>query len=312
MYWCLNNRALGLSLPVRQTLELAASAGFGGIDFMLRDLLEEGVDPAEARTMADDLGLRAGAWPLPVDWRGDRDRFELDLAQLPRFAEAAAVLGATRTGTWVMPETPRDGSSRLKSALGADHGLDSQTERAATAAFHGDRLGAIARVLADFGIQLGLEVIGVESFRTGGGVPFVTRLGELGPWLGSLLCDYPNVGILLDAFHLYAAKEGIEAGLVWGVDRVVWVHVADLPAKWGGDRGTILDHDRGLPGENGAVGVAPFLQRLVDEGYKGPVTPEPGARCQSLLGRPAEEIVRLVAEAMRSVWPSPVPYRERG
>ena len=52
----------------------------------------------------DDLGLRGGAWPLPVDWRGPDDRFRNDLRELPRYAQAAALLGLYRTGTWVLPE----------------------------------------------------------------------------------------------------------------------------------------------------------------------------------------------------------------
>ena len=45
--------------------------------------------------------------------------------------------------------------------------------------------------------------------------------------LGELRDQHPNVGVLVDAFHLFAAGEELEAGFVWGDDRVVWVHVAD-------------------------------------------------------------------------------------
>ena len=31
----------------------------------------------------------------------------------------------------------------------------------------------------------------------------------------------------MDAFHLFAAGEGCEEGLVWGAGAVVWVHLAD-------------------------------------------------------------------------------------
>src|SRR5690606_37036581 len=109
---------------------------------------------------------------------------------------------------------------------------------AATAAFHLDRLGAIARILNAHGVRLGLEVIGVESFRAGRGVPFVTRLSDLDRSLGSIWQE-SNVGILVDGFHLFAAGESMEVALAWGVDRVVWVHVADLPATSPPHRGTI-------------------------------------------------------------------------
>jgi sugar phosphate isomerase/epimerase len=233
----------------------------------------------------DDLGLRGGAWPLPVSWKGDAGRFARDLERLPRLAEVAATLGLTRSGTWVMPETPPGASL------------------AATVDLHIARLGAIARVLADQGSRLGLEAIGVESFRTGQGELFVPRLGDLDRVLGALWDEAPNLGILLDGFHLYAAGETVEAGLAWGVERLVWVHVADLPASAGPDRRAIRDDDRGLPGENGAIDARDLLRRLAEEGYHGPVTAEPMAGCRALAGMSVSSAVRRVAEAIRSVWP---------
>src|SRR4051794_8100009 len=105
MFSSFNARALGLQLSAAEALDLAAAAGFAGVDLMVRDLVEAGEDRIELRARKDDLGLRGGAWPLPVDWRGARDRFLHDLDRLPRLAEAAATLGLTRTGTWVLPET---------------------------------------------------------------------------------------------------------------------------------------------------------------------------------------------------------------
>ncbi|WP_406693591.1 TIM barrel protein [Singulisphaera sp. Ch08] len=263
----------------------------------MRDMLAEEVDPKVVRSRLADLGLQAGAWSLPVDWRGDAGRFAHDLEQLSRFAEAAAVVGARQTGTWVMPET--------LATLEPDGNRSSLL--AATAEMHVQRLGAIARVLANHGVRLGLEVIGVESFRSGRGVPFVTRLSELDRQLGAIWQESANLGILVDGFHLYAADETIEAGFAWGVDRIVWVHVADLPTSSRSDRSAIQDHDRGLPGENGAIDSGQLLRRLAEEGYSGPVTAEPGAKCRSLAGRSAQEIARLVASAMNAVWPQPTP-----
>lgn len=297
MYSSFNARALGLNLSTRETIELAAAAGFGGVDFLMRELRAEAVDPHEVRIRLEDLGLRAGAWSLPVDWRGDAGRFTQDLEQLSRYAEAAAVLGASRTATWVMPETL---------ALPGPDG-ERAAVLASTVELHIDRLGAIARVLANHGVRLGLEVIGVASFRSGRGIPFVTRLSELDPQLGAIWQESANLGILVDGFHLYAADEEIEAGLAWGVDRIVWVHVADLPRSSPSDRAGIKDHDRGLPGENGAVDSARLLRRLEEAGYSGPVTAEPGARCRTIAGRSAREIARLVASAMDAVWPHPTP-----
>ena len=93
--------------------------------------------------------------------------------------------------------------------------------------------------------------------------------------------------------------------MAWGVGRVVWVHVADLPASapLDPDRSTILDHDRGLPGEHSAVGTRELLELLATSGYDGPVTAEPMAGCRSLAGLNHEQTVRKVSAALRSVWP---------
>jgi sugar phosphate isomerase/epimerase len=294
MFTSFNPRAVGLRLPTHDVVGLAAAAGFEGVDLMVRDLVDDGVDPQSLRARMDALGLRGGAFPLPVDWRGERALFDRDLARLPALAEAAAVLGLRWTGTWVMPETPGRFEDPREQAR----------HRAETVALHVERLGRIARALGPFGIRLGLEVIGVASFRTGRGEPFVTRLADLGPLLASVRREADNVGVLVDAFHLYAAGEPVEAGLAWGGGVVVWVHVADLPAAAPADRGGIRDHDRGLPGEHGAVPSRRLLARLLEEGYDGPVTAEPLAGCRALAELSAEQVARRVAGAVRSVWPA--------
>jgi sugar phosphate isomerase/epimerase len=293
MFMSWNARAAGLDLSAEESIDLAAGAGFGGMDLMVRDIVDAGTDPIGLRARMDDLGLCAGAFPLPVEWRGDAARFERDLARLPRLAETAALLGLTRTATWILPETP---NRFLDPAAQAAH-------RSEVVAFHVERVGRIARILAQQGIRLGLEVIGVESFRSGRGEPFVARMADLDPVLGAIWKASPNLGVLVDAFHLYAAGEAVEVGLAWGVGRVVWVHVADLPSSSTGGRSAILDPDRGLPGEHGAVDCRGLLSRLASAGYDGPVTAEPMKGCRSLAGLSADQAVRRVAAALRSVWP---------
>ncbi len=82
------------------------------------------------------------------------------------------------------------------------------------------------------------------------------------------------------------------------------MHVADLPATAPPDRAAIVDHQRGLPSENGTVDSHRLLRRLVDAGYNGPVTAEPMTGCRWLAGLSTEATVRRVAEALHSVWPA--------
>jgi sugar phosphate isomerase/epimerase len=285
-----NARAAGLEMSAATTIDVAARAGFDAVDLLVRDLLEAGEDPRRLRQQMDDLGLHGGAFPMPVTWRGDADRFAQDLAALPRLAEAAATLGLLRTGTWVMPETPAE--------LGAGALALTTTRR-----LHVDRLGAIARVLEPFRIQLGIEVLGVASMRSGRGRPFVTRMGALEDVLGPPQAIGPNVGVVVDGWHLHAAGETVEAALCWGIERIVWVHIADLRAGAAADREAMNDQERGLPGENGAIDSHALLERLGGEGYRGPVTAEPMAGSPALEGLDGETAAHAIAAALRSVWP---------
>ncbi len=260
VYSSFNARALGLKLAAEEAIRLASENGFGGVDVMIRDAVEEGTDLRRLRRERDDLGLKPGAFPFPFDWRGDEGAFLADMKRLPAYAEAAAQLGLTRTATWVAPECPE--------------GLD----RASTRERHRDRLARIADELKKCEIRLGLEVIGVRSSRSGRNAPFINQLEDLEPFLRELATSTAaNLGVVADSWHLYAAGEAIAAVLAFGVENVVWVHVADLPQGTGLDRATMIDSERGLPRPNGAVESTALLKALAVRGYDGPVTAEPRA-----------------------------------
>ena len=293
MYASWNARAVGLGLTAGETIEVAAQAGFDAVDLLVRDLFESRVDPQSVRGRMDELGLRGGAWPLPVHWRGNPEQFAEDVHDLPRYARAAATLGLQRTGTWVLPET----DSTLFPGFEGDDLLRR------TIRLHVERLGKIAAILADHGSRLGLEIMGPTSARRGPGPDFVHQYHRLTDQLGELRDEHPNVGVLIDAFHLFAAGEGVEAGLVWGVDAVVWVHVADSANP---DRLRVLDQERALPGETGLANCRGLLKRLAEQGYDGPVTGEPLKHCRSLQGLDALATAQRTLASLQTVWPGPL------
>jgi len=290
MYTSFNARAVGLTLSAIDTVELTSLAGFDGVDLMVRDLSTAGERPETLRKRMNDLGVIGGAFPLPVNWRGDELSFRRDLADLDRHADVAATLGLTRTGTWVMPEIPErlDGPSGYRDTL----------------AFHLDRLGAIAQMLESRRIRLGLEVIGVERFRSGRTPKFITRIGGLAPVLHPLSQAHANVGVLLDTFHLFAADDRLESVIALGVEAVVWVHVADLPSGASTDRDQIEDPVRGLPGDHGSIDNQSTLRPLKMRGFNGPVTAEPLAQCASIQGLNSNDTAVAAADSLWAVWPS--------
>ena len=79
-------------------------------------------------------------------------------------------------------------------------------------------------------------MIGVPSFRTGRGRPFLQRMADLDPLLETIRREAPNVGVLIDLFHLHAAGESIESAFGLGNGSLVRVHVAELPASAAGER----------------------------------------------------------------------------
>ncbi len=288
MYASFNARAVGLSLPTHETIALAAQAGFRGVDLMVRDALEAGDDFKVLRARMDDLGLRAGAFPLPMNWRGDEAAFEEGVRKLPTYARAAADLGLIRTATWVMPEW-----------VAEDH-----DPRISAREFHVRRLGKIAKILDDHGVRLGLEVIGVDSSRSGRGLPFVHRLADVEPLRAQIEAEAGvPVGILADSWHLYAAGEPAETVLGWEARQIVWVHVADVAVHDPADRHLLRDDKRGLPGETGRVESRRLLEILQSRGYDGPVTAEPLTKCHALAGLDPARVAHATFKAIQSVWP---------
>jgi sugar phosphate isomerase/epimerase len=155
-------------------------------------------------------------------------------------------------------------------------------------------------VLASHGISLGLEIMGPITARTGARTAFVQRYVDLPDRLGQLRQEHPNVGVLVDAFHLFAAGEGPEAALVWSVDAIVWVHVADSALP---DPATLYDHERALPGATGLGDSQVLLEHLAQRGYEGPVSAEPLGVCASLAGLEPLAAAKRTRAAIHSVWP---------
>jgi sugar phosphate isomerase/epimerase len=280
MYTCLSPHAIGVQAnDIDQALAAARTGGFDGVEINVAhvaDLIDQ-AGPDAARKKYADAKIRPAAFGLPVEWRNDEARWRADLDNLPRYAKAARALGVTRTATWVLP-------------MSNDRALDENIR------FHIDRFKPIAEIVAQHGIRLGLEFIGPKTLRDTQKHPFIWKMSdmlELGRKIG------PNVGLLVDVWHLYTSHGTLEDLRNLKADDVVYVHVNDAPRGIEIDRQ--MDDVRDLPGATGVIDIAGFLRALKEIGYDGPVTPEPFKK--ELKDLPGDEArLKTVGKAMDAVF----------
>jgi len=280
MYTCLAPHAINVQAnDLDQAIAAARVGGFEGLEIpvaQVADLIDQhGVDAI--RKKFADAKIRPAAFGLPVEWRQDDARWRAGLEKLPRQAKAAQALGVKRSATWVLP-------------MSDERELDDNIR------FHIDRFQPIARILADHDIRLGLEFIGPKTLRDTKRHPFIWRMFDmlaLGRKIG------PNVGLLLDVWHLYTSHGTLEDMEKLKSEDVVYVHVNDAP------RGTAIDEQldniRDLPGATSVIDIAGFLRTLKEIGYDGPVTPEPFKNALKEL--PNDEArLKLVGKSMDDIF----------
>ncbi|GAB6165158.1 sugar phosphate isomerase/epimerase [Thermostilla marina] len=266
--------AIGVSADLRQSIEWAVKYGFEAVE-PRADALSK-LDDAELASLLDGLKAKNLTWSvtgLPVQFRGDEADFVADLKRLPQFAKVLNKAGADRLGTWIVP-----GSNELTFRRNFSR--------------HAKRLAAVARILDDYDLRLGLEYVGPKTSWTRYRYPFIHTMDEMKELIACI--DLPNVGITLDSWHWYTAQETIDDLRSLPGDRIISVHLNDAPAGLAVDEQ--LDTSRELPCATGVIDLKTFLSGLVEIGYDGPVYCEPFKK--ELRTLPPEKAVETVAEAM--------------
>jgi sugar phosphate isomerase/epimerase len=189
-------------------------------------------------------------------------------------------LGCTRTATWCPPAS--------------DERTYEENWR-----WHVARFRPIAEVLDEYGCRFGIEFIGPQTLRSKRKYTFVYTLQgmmELAAAIGT-----GNVGLLLDAWHLYTSGGSVEDLDSIVAQDVVTVHVNDAPA--GVPLAEQVDNVRCLPMETGVIDLPAFMRKLADMGYDGPVTPEPfSQRINEIAGRDPLQAAQVVAGYMDKMW----------
>ena len=264
-------------------LSAVKNAGYDAVDLPVRDIFEQGLPVATVKARLTHFQLQCGASPFPYDWRGSDQAFQEMLPKLPSLLGFAREIGVTRFYT------------RVSESLADDE------THAQAMSWHRDRLARLAQLFGQFSMQLGLETIGVESFRQGRR-PFLTNLRTVRQELHELFSNHENLGLLVDALHLHAASEPLLEAIGPYASRIVGIHVADLPVKC--QREEIIDHVRALPDTSNSVPVRETLKELAAIGCDAPVmveTVKPPAVFEGLSFR---EQVAVTHKSLLIVWPA--------
>lgn len=279
MFKDLNAKALGLSATQSETIELALSSGFRGIDIDLAEFAGEvkASGLAKARRLLDSAKLKVGTFPLPIDWQGDERSFQAELTKLAELATLAASIGAQRAVAVVAPANN-------------DRPYHENFE------FYGRRLSDLGQALEPHGIKLGIGFDALPASRQEKAFEFVSTLDALLVLLSTVTAS--NVGLWLDVWQCWSSDTSLaDIGKQLARTTVVAVSLSDA-AENDADR-----HDpesRCFPGEAGVIDAVAVLTALAELGYEGPVTPQPGAKRTASLRR--DQIVKLAGEKLDAVW----------
>jgi len=279
MYPNLGVGAIGFKATLGESIDLANKYGFKGIDFSISEAQEVAKAHGFERlkSLFSSKNVLPAVMGFPVEFRNEDKRWREDLAALPAQAKLAQELGCTRSATWIRPgDNDRDLKANFK--------------------FLVDRIGPAAAILADHGISVGLEFIGPKTLRTSYHHRFLYTMDGM---LGLAAAIGPNVGLLLDIYHLYTSHGEIAQILELSPSEVVVVHINDAPAGIAVDEQ--MDLVRDLPGATGVLDLKGFLAALDKIGYDGPVTVEPFSKTLQELS--LDDAVATTAQHIRNVWP---------
>jgi sugar phosphate isomerase/epimerase len=280
----LSCRGLGIIFPsLNQVVEAASDYGFQAVDLPIMELWQSGEDPSSIREIMESHGLVPGASPLPLFWRGTEWEFQENMeSKFEPLIHFAREIGLTRLYTRV--------NESLQQGESFQDALD----------WHCQRLSRLLTVIQGSGLRLGLETVGVSSFRQGRPA-FLSTLKSVRNNLAELFDSYDHLGLLVDLFHLHAANETLEEAIGPFTERIVGVHMADLPRPL--QRSEIIDDQRGFPETSGLVPIAKNLSQLADMGVDAPVMVETVRDCFDHQNLEFHQKIQYLASTVSKVWP---------
>lgn len=230
-----------LSGDLRQQIESAANAGFAGIEIFENDLLLFDQSPAVVRQIAEDNNIDIIALQPFRDFEGmpaERMRKNFDRAQ-----RKFDVMAELNTNTLLVCSNV--------SPFAINH-----FERAI------EDFTKLAEMARQRDITLGYEALAWGRF-----VADYEKAWELVKQV-----DHPNLGVILDSFHLFSRSANLETIREIPGDKIVLVQIADAPTldmdvlQWS-------RHFRCFPGQ-GDFPLVDFMGAVLKTGYQGYISHE--------------------------------------
>jgi 2-keto-myo-inositol isomerase len=239
LYGLNTSTIMGQKLPITEVVEIAAKAGYGGLEPWIRELdahKKAGKSLADLGKQLRDSGLSIesviGFFPWCVDDGGERKK---GLEEARRNMEMVRQIGGKRLAAPPVGATDKSGIDPLKLA---------------------ERYRALLELGDEFGVVPEVEVWG-----------FSKTLGRLSE-AAQVAIDsgHPRACVLPDVYHLYKGGSAPGGLRLLNGKAISAIHMNDYPAS--PPRNEIKDAQRVFPGD----GIAPLdqiLRDLRDIGFRG-------------------------------------------
>ena len=247
----LHGSILKAGYSLEEMLALAKRFGLPGVDASfgaVRALVKE-TSPATAR----DLFVAHGALPafmgfIPAGIFSPEAEFMQSLDQFSENCAVAASLGCQRTGSYFpnRMSLPPDEARRILR----------------------DRTGILAERAEPHGVAIGLEFLGLRTFRLDEPHAFINNVPDTVTMLRET--GRPNVGLILDSFHYFTSGGDLGQIRSLRAEDIVHLHVNDAPHA---DVMSLEDTDRVLPGR-GVIDLVGWFQAIAEIDYDGYVAIE--------------------------------------
>jgi sugar phosphate isomerase/epimerase len=268
--------AIGVEGTLRQQLDWATTYGFESIEPAASELTS--MSSGEIDALTAEMKERRLQWAVtyvPVNLREQSDaNFAKKLAELEPVAKAWQAAGVTRVKTAILP-------------------FNHELNYLENFRIHTKRLQSVAKFLDGHGLRFGLEYLAPKMFWTRDRHPFIHTMAETRELIAATGQD--NLGLVLDSWHWYCARESVDDILALEAKDVVSCDLNDAPA--GIEIDHQIDNQRRLPATTGVIDAKGFLDALVKIGFDGSIMAEPFDDNLNAMGD--DEALKLTAEAMK-------------